>query len=159
MQPKTKLATLVMSLIVVGTLLPSHAYGQACNATTIAGSYGLRYSYFLFSGPGRVALPTGSSVPAGAAGRIVFTPNSPTSEEGTLTGFQNGNDGGSPLFFEFTGTYSVNSDCTGTLTRLVNGSLQISEWQLVIVQGGAEIEFSLTTAITPRTGEGVMKKQ
>jgi hypothetical protein len=55
----------------------------------------------------------------------------------------------------FAGTYSVNSDCTGTMLR-VDGT----EIFFTIVQGGEEIDFAfLTSQDTSRVGQGVMKKQ
>jgi hypothetical protein len=149
-------AILVVSLIVVvgDLLLPSYAQGQ-CNAATVQGSYGFRFSSFFIPRSSLLA----NSFPNAEAGRIVFTPNSAASLDGTLTGSQKGNVGGGPSEFTFTGTYSVNSDCTGTLTRtLANGDVQ--ELAIAMVQSGTEIEFAFhSTSLTPQTGEGVMKRQ
>src|SRR5258708_2183099 len=93
-----KSANLAASLIVVlgAVLVPSYAQSQ-CNATTIQGSYGFRFSSFFIPRSGLLA----NSFPNAQAGRIVFAP------DGTLTGSQKGNVGGSPSEFTFTGTYSV----------------------------------------------------
>jgi len=152
-------ASLILSLVVVvcTVLLSSHAYAQACNATTLAGSYGYRFSA-LFAPPRPVnaLLKMGSFIPGAQAGRIVFNPNSSTSSDGTLAAFQEGNIGGIPSGVSFTGSYSVNSDCTGTLNRNEDGT----EFFFTVVQGGAEIEFAFHTSMSgQKVGEGVMKKQ
>jgi hypothetical protein len=55
----------------------------------------------------------------------------------------------------FTGTYSVNSDCTGTMSRIDGVEIFFT-----IVQGGEEIDFAFVTSQNAsRVGEGVMKKQ
>jgi hypothetical protein len=154
-----KCATLVVSLIVVvGTvLLPSYAHGQ-CNAATIEGAYGYRFNVLFAPGVGKTQLNVASFIPGAEAGRILFTPSSSTSPDGAVTGSEQGNIGGIPNAATFTGTYSVNSDCTGTVTRHVpSGS--VVEWAFTIVQSGAEIEFVFHNSSTPRVGEGVMKKQ
>jgi hypothetical protein len=158
-----KFATLVLSLIVaVGTvLLPSYAHGQ-CNAATIQGSYGFRLNVLFAPGAGKSQLPIASFIPGAQAGRIVFTPSSSTSPDGTLTGSQQGNVGGVPNEPTFAGTYSVNSDCTGMMTQTLsnNGSfVSVAEFAFAIVQSGAEIEFAFHSSSSPRVGEGVMKKQ
>jgi hypothetical protein len=159
MKPNRTFATLVLSLIalVCIILLPSPAYAQGCSAATIAGSYGYRFSV-LFAPPGRVTLPLkiDSFIPGAQAGRIVFTPNSSTSSDGTVTFSQKGNVGGVPSEATSTGSYSVNPDCTGTLTRDNDGT----EFFFTVVQGGAEIEFAFHTSMSgQKVGEGIMKKQ
>jgi len=97
-----------------------------------------------------------NSFPNAQAGRIVFAP------DGTLTGSQQGNVGGVPNEPTFAGTYSVNSDCTGTMSHTLstNGSVvSVAEFAFAIVQSGAEIEFAFHNSSSPRVGEGVMKKQ
>ena len=55
----------------------------------------------------------------------------------------------------FAGTYSVNSDCTGTMSRSDG-----TEIFFTIVQGGEEIDFAfLTSPDTSRVGQGVMEKR
>jgi hypothetical protein len=55
----------------------------------------------------------------------------------------------------FTGTYSVNSDCTGTMSRSDG-----TEIFFIIVQGSEEIDFAfLTSPDVSRVAQGVMKKQ
>jgi hypothetical protein len=142
----------------VTALLPSDAYGQ-CNAATIQGIYGFKLNVLFAPGDGTTPKPIASMVPGAEAGRIVFTPSSSASLDGTVTGSQKGNVGGVPNDGTFTGTYSVNSDCTGTITRTISTSGSVVEFFFVVVQSGAEIEFAFHTASSPRLGDGVMKKQ
>jgi hypothetical protein len=99
-----KFSTLVLSLIVVvGTmLLPAYAHGQ-CNAASIQGSYGFKLNVLFAPGNGKDQPPIASYVPGTEAGRIVFTPSSSASTDGTLTGSQQGNIGGFPNELTFTG--------------------------------------------------------
>ena len=156
-----KFATLVAVLLATActVLMPTHANAQ-CDATTIAGSWGTRESVFFDSTTTpKIALVT-AFVPVAAAGYIVFTPNSPTSPDGTFTWRQVGNSGGLPFDFPLSGTYSVDSaTCTGTIIR-DDGP----EIFFVIVQGATEIDFALVTSQNPKTqgqrvGQGVMKRQ
>jgi len=50
--------------------------------------------------------------------------------------------GGQPSTPSFSGTYSVNADCTGTKTITING--QASHYALVLVDGAREIETAET---------------
>src|SRR5437667_2982717 len=68
-----KFATLIASLIAVvcGALMPTRTLA-ACDAATIAGSYGYRLNAFFASGISHAFHPIGSFVPGVFAGRIVF---------------------------------------------------------------------------------------
>jgi hypothetical protein len=54
--------------------------------------------------------------------------------------------GGQPFAPTFSGTYSINADCTGTKTITING--QPSHYALVLVDGGHAIETAETDAGT-----------
>jgi hypothetical protein len=55
-------------------------------------------------------------------------------------------------------TYSMDTDCTGTLTLVLDdGSSRV--YQLAAVQGGAEIEFAETSASIAVVSAGDAKKQ
>jgi hypothetical protein len=55
----------------------------------------------------------------------------------------------------FTGTYSVNSDCTGTMSRSDGAEIFFT-----IVQGSEEIDFAfLISQDVSRVAQGVMKKE
>jgi hypothetical protein len=130
-----------------------------CDATLIEAAYGSRDSIFFAPRQTHVSEYTASFVPGAFVGRIVFTPNPPVdsvpAQDGTFTWSQQGNSGGVPMETTFTGTYSVNSDCTGTMTR--NDGVEIF---FTIVQGGEEIDFAFLTSQNGSTvGQGVMKKQ
>jgi hypothetical protein len=158
---RRKFAALVTVLLVTGcaALIPTPAHAQ-CTANTIQGNWGTRESVFFDSTPAPRNVLITSFVPVAAAGFIVFTPNSPTSPDGTFTWRQVGNSGGLPFDFPLSGTYSVDSaTCTGTIIR--NDGPEIF---FVVVQGATEIDFALVTSQDPKTqgqrvGQGVMKRQ
>jgi hypothetical protein len=54
--------------------------------------------------------------------------------------------GGQPSALTFTGTYSVNADCTGTKTITING--QPSHYALILVDDARQIETAETDAGT-----------
>ena len=152
-----KFATLITVLLATAcaALMPTRAHAT-CDATLIAAAYGSRNSIFTVPRQTNVPGTTASFVPGAFVGRIVFAADSPpTSSTGTFTWSQQGNSGGVPMGATFTGTYSVNSDCTGTMSR--SDGVEIF---FTIVQGGEEIDFAfLTSQNTSRVGQGVMKRQ
>jgi hypothetical protein len=140
-----------------------------CDATTIAGSYGFGFNLFFTTPPiqPKVPLHLDAFEPDALAGRIVFDPGTATTPP-SISGFRAGNTGGRPVSSTFIGTYSVNSDCTGTVSQVFpqTGIAQIREHEIAIVQGGAEIEFAntVTSPLQPGpifqiVGSGVAKKQ
>src|SRR5437867_943240 len=152
-----KLATLTAFLVAVvcGTLMPARTLAS-CDATTIAGSYGFRVNLVQAPNIPKAFLPIGSFTPGALAGRIVF--NSAT-DPPSVSRFLWGNIGGLPVTpasfpSTSTGTYAVNANCTGTVT--FGGVVQ---YEIAIVEGGAEIEFAYTNS-SPLSdvGEGVAKK-
>lgn len=161
MRYQGKFATLITVLLATACAasMPTRAHAQ-CDATTIAGNWGTRESVFFDAGGIHgVSETVGSFVPVAAAGRMVFTANPATPPDGTFKWHQVGNSGGFPFVFDLTGTYSVDSDCTGMIIR-TDGV----EVFFVVVQGATEIEFSFLTSQDPlfagqRVGQGVMKKQ
>ena len=94
-------AVLSMSLLVVAGLAPSGQAGQ-CSLAGTAGKYG-------FTLTGTVILPTGP-VPIAAVGRATLD------AAGNASGTESRSVGGGFADETFTGTYTVNSDCTGTAT-------------------------------------------
>jgi hypothetical protein len=101
-----------------------------------------------------------------SAGQMVFDP---TTTPPSISGFRVGNTGGHPLSSTtFIGTYSVNSDCTGTVNQVFPepNFEQDRQYAIAIVEGGAEIEFAdtivsslLGSHVFQIVGEGVAKKQ
>jgi len=136
---------------------------STCDATTLVGSYGFRSS-LLFTTPLKqpnTFLHLDSFQPGDLAGRVVFDP---TTNPPRISGLRVGSTGGHPVASTFTGTYSVNADCTGTLTEVFVD--QVRRHEIAIVRDGAEIEFANTDVSPPQpgnifqiVGEGVAKRQ
>jgi hypothetical protein len=146
---------------VVGEGVAQRAPAAPCSTATINGSYGFKFN-LLFSPPSSnhaAFLQFGSFEPGDLAGLIVFDPSN-----NTISGFRSGNTGGIPVSSTFTGTYSVNADCTGTVNQVLAD--QSRQYAITIVQDGAEIGFANTTVSAPGPGPifqivggGVAKKQ
>lgn len=100
----TLLAGLFLATLVV-SMAPS-AYARECSMAGAAGTYG-------FTGSGTLLLPTGPVLVA-AVGKITLN------ADGSLSGTEARSIGG-PFANETIGpgTWTVNSDCTGTLTAKV----------------------------------------
>ena len=135
--------------------MPARA-SAACDATTIAGNYGYRLNaLFAPTMTAPAFFPIGSFTPGAFAGQIVF--DSTTTPPG-ISGSQVGNSGGLLTAHTFSGTYSVNPDCTGTVHQVLDDG-EVRDYEIAIVQGGAEIEFADTSASPlPVVGEGVAKR-
>ena len=139
-----------------------------CDATTIAGSYGLRLNLLFTTAliQPNAFLHLDAFEAGTLAGRITFDP---TTNPPSISGFRAGNTGGHPLSSTaFIGTYSVNSDCTGTVNQVFPepNFEQVRQYAIAIVEGGAEIEFAdtITSSLSGShifqiVGEGVAKRQ
>src|SRR5215471_2485699 len=116
-----------------GTLRPA-AIGP-CSARTLGGnSYGYASHGLVAAGNGNGFPRVGGFVPFSAAGQISFA------ADGSVSGMNNVNLGG--VFIPgqpIVGTYSVNSDCTGTTTMTIAGDDQ--SWHFVILQGAGQVIF------------------
>ncbi|HEV2730899.1 MAG TPA: hypothetical protein VGV15_12775 [Terriglobales bacterium] len=99
----TTLVLIVFAMFVVSTA-PS-ALAQTCSLAGAAGPYGL-------TATGTLLLPTGA-VQIAAVGRVNFH------ADGTLSGTQARNVGGDFANETFTGTWTVNANCTFKLTANV----------------------------------------
>jgi hypothetical protein len=111
-----------------GTLPKVHAQDvdlEGCSAKTLNGGYGLTFSGYSTSGA--VPAPINAFIPVAGEGLVTFDGN------GNLSASETVNIGGHVVPVNLPGTYSVNSDCTGTLTT-ANAHLN-----LVIVRNGKEI--------------------
>lgn len=96
----------IVCLLLLGLGLPALATAEArrtCSVRQIAGDWA-------YSKTGTLTLPNGVTVGFAAVGRITVDAN------GTLSGTQDNNIGGSPGQGLLSGTYSLNEDCTATLT-------------------------------------------
>lgn len=120
--------------ICLGTFLTATPVTQAaqCSNTVVAGSYGYTASGFVLS--------NGSFLPVAAAGRIVFDVH------GNVIGTQTRVVAGSALNETYSGTYSVNADCTGSFTVLVQPDTRVSTVDLVWTENAKGASAVFTTA-------------
>jgi len=136
MKTKVVLATLVAVAAMSGlgatfrgsTLPKVHAQEvdlEGCSAATLNGRFGLTFSGY--STIGAVPALISASIPVAGGGLVTFDGN------GNLSASETVNLGGKILSVNLPGTYTVNSDCTGSLTT-ANAHLN-----LVIVRNGREI--------------------
>jgi hypothetical protein len=156
-----RFATLITLSIAAACAVLTPTRAQAsCDATTIGGNYGFRL-HELVSGPQSGPPPTfqlsiGQFAWGAFVGQMVFGPAT-----GTVTGFRTGNEEGVPLTNSFTSqsTYSVNSDCSGTLAlSLDDGTTR--EYEIAIVHGGAEIQLAeISGSSLFVVADGVAKQQ
>jgi hypothetical protein len=98
---------------------------QACSAAMLDGRYGLTFSGY--STTGAVPAPITGSITVAGVGLVTFDGN------GNLSASETVNLGGLVMPVNVTGTYTVNSDCTGTFTT------SRAHLNLVIVRNGREI--------------------
>jgi hypothetical protein len=118
-----------------GTLRP---VGAPCTAGTLSGnSYGYSSHGLIASGKGNGFPRVGGFVPFSDAGQILFA------ADGSISGTDNQNLGGVVIPGQtIAGTYTVNSDCTGSTTMTIAGVDQ--SWHFVILQGADQIIFLAT---------------
>jgi hypothetical protein len=119
----------------LAVLIANPGYAATCNNATLTGSYGSIISLALNTpGQANALLPLGPDIPAASVGVVTFdgtgsyTDIHTTSVNGViLTGLSR------------PGTYTVNSDCTGSMSNDHGGTFNI-----VVVSGGTEI-FGIVT--------------
>src|SRR4029077_19646993 len=109
------LAAIGLALLVT-LALPAQA--AQCSLANVTGSYGYTTSGF-------VAIAPSTFVPVAAAGKITFDGH------GHISGTQTRVVAGSSLDETYSGTYSVNADCTGSFTALVEPDTRTSTVDLV----------------------------
>jgi hypothetical protein len=111
-----------------GTLPKVHAQEdtpQPCSVATLNGRYGLTFSGFGTNGA--VPAPITAFIPAAGEGLVTFDGN------GNLSASETVSNGGLIFPVNVPGTYTVNSDCTGSFTT------SHAHLNLVIVRNGREI--------------------
>jgi len=111
-----------------GTLPKVHAQEdtpQPCSVATLNGRYGLTFSGFATNGA--VPAPITAFIPAAGEGLVTFDGN------GNLSASETVSFGGLVMPVNVSGTYTVNSDCTGSFTT------SRAHLNLVIVRNGREI--------------------
>jgi hypothetical protein len=139
---RVTLAAIGVALLVT---MVQPALAAQCSLASVAGSYGYTTSGFVAIGPG-------TFVPVAAAGRITFDGN------GHVNGTQTRVVAGSSLDETYSGTYSVNPNCTGSFTVLVEPDTRTSTVDLVWTDNtnGASAVFTtpgfILTATARRIG-------
>jgi len=108
--------TAIAIALCLAAALPVHA--AQCSVSSVAGSYGYTTSGF-------VASSATTFVPVSAVGKITFDGH------GNVSGSQTRVVAGSPLDETYSGTYTVNADCTGSFTVLVEPDTRTSTLDLV----------------------------
>jgi hypothetical protein len=138
MKSRISLLLLTFTLAASSTLM---AHAGACTNSTIQGTYA-------FTIHGQIVNPDGSTLLVDGLAKTTFD------GKGNLTQLDavaiNGNI--APGWASNTGTYSVNSDCTGTFT-VTNGSQAPVHLQMIIAQSGNTIHDVVTDPGIATTAE------
>jgi hypothetical protein len=138
MKSRISLLLLTFALAASSTLM---AHAGACTNSTIQGTYA-------FTIHGQIVNPDGSTLLVDGLAKTTFD------GKGNLTQLDavaiNGNM--APGWASNTGTYSVNSDCTGTFT-VTNGSQAPVHLQMIIAQSGNRIHDVVTDPGIATTAE------
>src|SRR6266705_829397 len=142
---RTTLAAIGVALFIT-MAMPAQA--TQCSLANVAGSYGYTTSGF-------VAIAPGTFLPAAAAGRITFDGN------GHVSGTQTRVVAGSSLDETYSGTYSVNADCTGSFTVLVQPDTRTSTVNLVWTDNtnGASAVFTNPGFVLTATARRINPKE
>jgi hypothetical protein len=123
---KTRISLLLLTLaLAASSTLTAHA--NACSNSTIRGSYA-------FTIHGQVFLPNGSTLLIDGLAKATFDGDGNLKQLDAVAA--NGNV--APGWRVSTGTYSVDPDCTGTLT-VSNGDQPPIHTQMVVAQSGNTI--------------------
>jgi len=120
----------------VGVYAPVAVAGarDECDVGTLEGGYGLVGNGFLLLG--------GDTIPTAAIGNVEFDGN------GNVSALITQSVTGTLVRIPVTGTYTVNSDCTGSLVTTDNDGITRT-FDMVIVAGGQEV-------LTLPTGPGLV---
>jgi hypothetical protein len=130
---------LALALVVTSPLM-SHA--NTCSNSTIRGSY----AYTIH---GQVFIPNGPTLLIDGLARTTFDGEGNVTELDAIAA--NGN--GAPGWVSNTGTYSVNPDCTGTIT-VTNGNQPLIHGQMIVAQSGNTIHEMLIDPGFATTADG-----
>jgi hypothetical protein len=130
---KSKMALAALTAISIASFICMALPAQAsqCSLANVAGSYG-------YTANGFITVAPGSFVPVAAEGRVTFDGN------GHVSGTQTRVVAGGSLDETYSGTYSVNSNCTGSFTVLVEPDTRTSTVNLVWTENtnGASAVFT-----------------
>ena len=155
---KTNLKRAAMALLVMAGLAALtgskafnlHANPQACTTTILQGGYGAGTTGLINTSGNPNDIRIRTFAPFAEAVYFLFDGH------GNLSGTSTADFAGSVFPVTFTGTYTVNSNCTGSLT-VDAGASGIVHRDLVIVDAGKEVEFVSTDPGVVIAG--YMKKQ
>jgi len=139
------LAAIGLALLVT---IAAPAQAAQCSLANVAGSYG-------YTANGFIAIAPGSVVPVAAAGMITFDGT------GHVTGTQTRVLAGNSLDETYSGTYSVNSNCTGTFAVLVEPDTRTSTVDLVWTENtnGASAVFTTPGFILTATARRISPRK
>ncbi|PYV70038.1 MAG: hypothetical protein DMG97_20360 [Acidobacteria bacterium] len=145
---RTLTALWAIVFFALATVMASTAAHASCSLANVAGSYGYTTSGF-------VAIAPGTFAPAAAAGRITFDGN------GHVHGTQTRVVAGSSLDETYSGTYSVNTNCTGSFTVLVEPDTRTSTIDLVWTDNtnGVSAVFTNPGFILTATGRRISPRE
>lgn len=137
---KSRILLVLLLLVVAAGSLTAHA--SVCSNSTIKGSYA-------FTIHGTILLPDGSSTAVAGIAKQTFD------GEGNLTQVDAVAIGGNltPGWRPGSGTYDVNSDCTGTQTIVIPGMPDL-HLQIVVAQSGNTIHQVVIDPGFATTAEG-----
>ncbi len=141
---------ILLTLVALALVLtkPAAVKAQTGCSVTLSGGYGYAWHGFFPSHPG---LPVTGWVPFATSGIRTYA------GDGSLSGSQTSNLAGSVFPEAYTGTYTVNSDCTGSATLYFPRGEIVTE-NFTIVDGGKEIE-RIATPQGSGVVSGSLKKQ
>ena len=117
---------------------PRALAAEGCGQRSLHGAYGYAFQ-------GQVIPPGIPELDTAVAGRIV------SDGTGGLLGYEWASTNGAQETVTFTGTYSIQPDCTGT-AALVNSNGRTDHITLGLVEGGQEFNFTVTDPGVVLTG-------
>jgi len=138
---KNRIPLLMLALALAASSAVT-AQAAVCNDSTIRGSY----AYTIH---GQVLIPNGPTLLIDGLARTTFDGQGNVTELDAISA--NGNM--APGWVLNTGTYSVNPDCTGTIT-VTNGNQPLIHLQIIVAQSGNTIHEMVTDPGFATTSDG-----
>jgi hypothetical protein len=132
---------IIATLAFAVALAPAARALSQCGPGTVAGSYAYNFSGF-------ISLSATQVLPASAAGRITFD------GRGQVSGTQTRSVAGSALDETYSGTYTVNPDCTGSFTVNVQPDTRVSTVKVEWANNTNDVYFVFTNPGFTLTGTG-----
>lgn len=140
--------SLVSRLLIAASLLLGFSTTMraqdSCDATSFKGAYGLSLKGFVYDARGTMYI-------LAAAGRVV------ADGAGAITGVDTISYDGTIVKRKFTGAYTVNADCSGTLVLNADDT-SMTNADFVIVNDGKEVSLVQTDANFIMSGELKLQK-